>query len=84
MELHGLVQSLMLGSLAVVAFSMANLLPSSEHLHAAMLEDPLQKPTLDKPFGASVKGFEYRVTLCFTYSLHGLVVSLHDSEASRD
>ena len=86
MDVHRLVNLLILGSLLLMAVSFwrEDSLPPPERLHAALSEEPLQGPTREKPFDTQVKGVDYRIAPRHTYELNGLVVSLHDSDTWWD
>jgi hypothetical protein len=83
---YRLVKMLIAGSglLLVIAFLLEDRLPAPGRLHAGLLEEPLQGPTREKPFDATVKGVSYRIAPRYTYDLTGLVVSLHDSQVWWD
>ena len=86
MSLHRLVNLLIIGCLllAAVAFFMSDRLPAPQRLHAALQDEPLQSPTRDKPFEATVDGVDYRIEPRFAYDISGLVVSLHASDTWWD
>ncbi|HEY4371986.1 MAG TPA: hypothetical protein VGN52_08680 [Burkholderiales bacterium] len=86
MNSHRLVRWLMIVSAALIAVSwvMSDHLPLPKSLGAAVLEEPGQLPTREKPFEARVEGVDYRIAPRFTYDITALVVSTHDSDAWWD
>ena len=84
MVLHSVARLAMIGGALVAATFMRDLLPPPQVLHRELLEEPAQGRTDQRPFDTRVNGIDYRVQPRHSYDLHGLVVSLHDSEAWWD
>ena len=76
----------MIGSLlaAAVSFFMKDALPPPAKLRPELLEEPQQLATRKAAFETTVNNVQYRIQPKFSYDLHGLVVSLHDSDAWWD
>ena len=76
----------MIGALALAAFSWwrKDVLPPPAALRAELLEEPQQLAVKAQPLRASVNGVDYSIQPKFSYDLHGLVVSLHDSDTWWD
>lgn len=81
-----LVRILFFGSLAllVAAFWLAEALPEPAAIREQLLADPVQRPREAPAFRTTMGGVEYSVQPRFTYDLHGVVVSRHDSAAWWD
>lgn len=86
MLLEKLVRALFIGSLALLAASLwfSESLPKAEVIEASLLSEPEQRPLSLPPFTTEVGGVEYSVQPRFSYDLHGVVVSRHDSAAWWD
>jgi hypothetical protein len=81
-----LVQILWFGSLLLlaVAWWKRTELPQYPLLHAALLKEPEQAPVKRAAFSTTVNGVTYKVQPLYSYDLHGLIVSMHDSKTWWD
>ncbi len=55
--------------------------PERASLDPALLAEPIQTPTTVPPFSVRQEGVEYTLTPRYDYTLHGLVVSEHDTDS---
>src|SRR5262245_60319157 len=84
--MHALVRFAMLASLAaaVGAWWMKDELPQAARIQEDLFAEPLQKRVSKPPIDTRVNGVDYRIQPRYSYELHGLVVSLHDSDTWWD
>ncbi len=81
-----LVQLLLASSLVLlgVALWQKDDLPQYSFLQPELLQEPEQVPVKRAAFETTVNGVTYKIQPLYTYNLHGLVVSQHDSKTWWD
>lgn len=84
--LQRLSQLLLCGGLVLLGVSVwkKDELPLAGRVQQALLQEPVQSATRQAPFQAKVGDVTYDINPLYSYELHGLVVSRHDSEAWWD
>jgi hypothetical protein len=84
--LHSLSKILLIGGalLLGVSFWQKNALPPSASANPALLDEPLQEVVQHAPFEAQAGEVVYQVKPLYQYTLHGLVVSRHDTHTWWD
>lgn len=84
--LHRLVNGLLLGSVLLLGASlwMRDALPEPQAVRAELLEEPAQVAVRKKAFDTTVNGVTYTVQPLYSYDLHGVVVSMHDTKSWWD
>lgn len=77
---------LFFGSLMLLAVALWKKyeLPQFPQLQQALMNEPEQVPVKRAAFDTTVNGVTYKIQPLYTYNLHGLVVSKHDSKAWWD
>jgi hypothetical protein len=76
---------LLSGSLLLAASIWKNSeLPTASTADPVLLQEPLQLATANRPFSVSAEGIRYEVKPLYLYTLHGLVVSRHDTSSWWD
>lgn len=83
---HRFVQFLLVAGLIILGLALwrKDVLPEHQGLRRELLEEPRQASTQRPPIEATVGGVAYHIRPLFSYDLHGLVVSSHDSHAWWD
>jgi hypothetical protein len=81
-----LVQLLFFGGLLLLAVALwkRDELPQFPLLQPVLMNEPEQAPVKRAAFDTTVNGVTYRIQPLYTYNLHGLVVSRHDSKTWWD
>jgi hypothetical protein len=84
--LHWLSKILLLGGVALLGLSVwqKDVLPTGSSANSALLEEPRQEVAHIAPFDTQVGGITYRIKPLHEYTLHGMVVSRHDTNAWWD
>jgi hypothetical protein len=84
--MHAAVRLAMILSLLAAAFALwrKDVLPSPTLLKPGLQEEPEQRAVRKPILDTSVNGIQYRIQPRYTYELHGLVVSMHDSDTWWD
>ena len=70
--------------LMIAALSQRHALPQPTLLVQSLQQEPEQIQVREPPFSTTVGGVTYRIEPLYTYDLHGLVVSRHDSDTWTD
>ncbi len=70
--------------LLIVALSQRHALPEPSLLLESLRQEPEQIQVQEPPRSTTVSGVTYRIDPLYTYDLHGLVVSRHDSNTWTD
>jgi hypothetical protein len=70
--------------LLIAALTQRHALPAPDRLLKHLLQEPEQLPVPRKPLTTTVGGVTYRIDPLYSYDLHGLVVSRHDSGGWMD
>lgn len=84
--LHWLSRVLLLGGVVLLGLSVwqKDVLPPGSSANPALLEEPRQEVVRMAPFDTQVGGITYRIKPLYQYTLNGMVVSRHDSNAWWD
>ena len=84
--MRGFVKFALLASLVLmaVAYWRKDALPPPAETRQELNDEPRQAATREQPFDIKVKGVSYTVSPRYSYDLHGLVVSMHDSDTWWD
>ena len=70
--------------LLIAALSQRHALPRADLLAESLRQEPEQVQVQHAPLTTTVGGVTYRIDPLYTYDLHGLVVSRHDSTSWTD